>query len=253
MSLYRQLAATSPDAFTPGLAMAVNNQAKILLSASPLEDALAPAQEAATLYRQLAATSPDAFTPASPRRRATRRRYCLSLRQQEDALAAAQEAVGLHRQLAAARPDALTPGLATALVDQAKILSELGSAGGCAGRGPGGGDALPAATWLARTPSPPASPRRWSTSAAILSELGRREDALAAAQEAVSLHRQLAATSPDAFTPGLAMAVNNQAKMLSDLGGPEDALAAAQEAVSLYRQLAATSPDAFTPGLARWQ
>ena len=83
-----------------------------------------------------------------------------------------------------------------------------------------------------------------------LSELGRREEALAAAEEAVDLYRQLAAARPDAFTPGLAGAVNNLAKALSELGRREEALAAAEEAVGLYGQLAAARPDAFTPGLA---
>ena len=38
-----------------------------------------------------------------------------------------------------------------------------------------------------------------------LSDLGRREDALAAAQEAIDIHRRLAAERPDAFRPDLAM------------------------------------------------
>ena len=83
-----------------------------------------------------------------------------------------------------------------------------------------------------------------------LSDLGRREDALATADEAVALYRQLAAARPDAFTPNLAMAVNNLSLRLSDLGRREDALATADEAVALYRQLAAARPDAFTLNLA---
>ena len=45
-----------------------------------------------------------------------------------------------------------------------------------------------------------------------LSELGRREDALAAAQEAVEIHRRLAAERPDAFLPDLATSLNNLGK-----------------------------------------
>jgi tetratricopeptide (TPR) repeat protein len=74
--------------------------------------------------------------------------------------------------------------------------------------------------------------------------------ALASAEEAVQLYRALAAARPDAFTPDLAMSLNNLAKILSDLGQREKALAAAEEAVRLYRVLAAARPDAFTPGLA---
>ncbi|WP_114913236.1 tetratricopeptide repeat protein [Acidibrevibacterium fodinaquatile] len=83
-----------------------------------------------------------------------------------------------------------------------------------------------------------------------LSDLGRREDALAAAEEAVTLSRTLAAAQPDAFTPDLATSLNTLANCLSALGQREDALAAAEEAVTLRRALAAARPDAFTPDLA---
>jgi tetratricopeptide (TPR) repeat protein len=83
-----------------------------------------------------------------------------------------------------------------------------------------------------------------------LSDLGRREDALAAAEEAVRRYRALAAARPDAFTADLARCLNNLAAMLRDLGRREDALAAAAEAVRLYRALAAARPEAFTTDLA---
>ena len=83
-----------------------------------------------------------------------------------------------------------------------------------------------------------------------LTDLGRREPALEAAQEAVDLYRRLAAARPDVFMPDLAMSLNNLANMLSDLGRREAALEAAQEAVELYRQLAAARPDVFIPDLA---
>jgi tetratricopeptide (TPR) repeat protein len=42
-----------------------------------------------------------------------------------------------------------------------------------------------------------------------LSKLGRPEEALEAATEAVQLYRQLAENGPDTFQPDLAMALNN--------------------------------------------
>jgi tetratricopeptide (TPR) repeat protein len=84
----------------------------------------------------------------------------------------------------------------------------------------------------------------------MLSDLGEREAALAAAREAAELYRALAAQRPDAFRPDLAMSLNNLAAMLSELGEREAALAVAREAVELYRALAAQRPDAFRPDLA---
>ncbi|MEA3274615.1 MAG: hypothetical protein U9Q81_04820, partial [Pseudomonadota bacterium] len=66
-----------------------------------------------------------------------------------------------------------------------------------------------------------------------LSALGRREAALAAAQDAAELYRELAAQRPDAFRPDLAMSLNNLASFLSALGRREAALAAAQDAAEL--------------------
>ncbi len=83
-----------------------------------------------------------------------------------------------------------------------------------------------------------------------MSELGRREDALAAAEEATGIYRRLAAERPDAFLPDLAMSLNNLGGCLSELGRREDALAAAEEATGIYRRLAAERPDAFLPDLA---
>ena len=83
-----------------------------------------------------------------------------------------------------------------------------------------------------------------------LDGLGRREDALAAIEEAAGIYRELAAARPDAFRPDLATSLNNLSNGLDGLGRREDALAAIEEAAGIYRELAAARPDAFRPGLA---
>ncbi|MBI2304795.1 MAG: tetratricopeptide repeat protein [Chloroflexi bacterium] len=83
-----------------------------------------------------------------------------------------------------------------------------------------------------------------------LSEVGRRDEALAPAQESVAIRRELAAAQPDAFRPYLATSLNNLAVLLSEVGRRDEARAPAQEAVALYRELAAAHPDAFRPNLA---
>ncbi len=83
-----------------------------------------------------------------------------------------------------------------------------------------------------------------------LSALGRREEALSPAQEAVRIHRKLSEANPDAFLPNLAMSLNNLAAFLSALGRREEALSPAQEAADIYRKLSEANPDAFLPNLA---
>jgi tetratricopeptide (TPR) repeat protein len=83
-----------------------------------------------------------------------------------------------------------------------------------------------------------------------LSNLGRREEALAATQEAVDIRRRLAQTRPDAFLPDLATSLNNLSTDLSNLGRREEALATSQETVDIRRRLAQSRPDTFLPYLA---
>ncbi len=83
-----------------------------------------------------------------------------------------------------------------------------------------------------------------------LGDLGRREEALAAIEEAAALYRELVASRPDAFRPNLAMSLNNLSVHLGDLGRREEALAAVEEALGLYRELAASRPVVFQPDLA---
>jgi tetratricopeptide (TPR) repeat protein len=84
----------------------------------------------------------------------------------------------------------------------------------------------------------------------MLSDLGRREEALAATTEAVEIRRRLAGVNPAAFDPDLASALNNRGAMLSNLGRREEALAATTEAVEIRRRLAGVNPAAFDPDLA---
>jgi tetratricopeptide (TPR) repeat protein len=78
-----------------------------------------------------------------------------------------------------------------------------------------------------------------------LGDLGRREEALAAIQEAAGVYRELAAARPDAFRPDLAGSLNNLSLRLGGLGRREEALAAIQEAVDIRRELAARWPDVY--------
>jgi TIR domain/Tetratricopeptide repeat len=82
-----------------------------------------------------------------------------------------------------------------------------------------------------------------------LFNLGRREEALAASQEAVDIYRRLAETRPDTFLPDLAKSLNNLGRDLFNLGHRDKALAASQAAVDIYRRLVETRPD-FLPDLA---
>lgn len=86
--------------------------------------------------------------------------------------------------------------------------------------------------------------------AVFLSRLGRREDALVAAQEATDLYRALAKVGSEVFTSNLATSLNNLSIMLSALNQRKNALVAAQEAADLHRALADARPEVHIPNLA---
>ncbi|MER7945411.1 tetratricopeptide repeat protein [Streptomyces sp. NPDC094458] len=87
-----------------------------------------------------------------------------------------------------------------------------------------------------------------------LARVGRREEAVAPAQEAVGICRRAAeAATPGARTDaddGLATALNELGIRLSEVGRREEAVTAAAEAVALRRRLASTNPAVYEEGLA---
>jgi tetratricopeptide (TPR) repeat protein len=78
-----------------------------------------------------------------------------------------------------------------------------------------------------------------------LASVGRRAEALITAQQAVTLHQELAALNRDVYLPNLAASVHNLAVDLAEAGRRAEALTTAQQAVTLHRKLAAQSPDLF--------
>jgi hypothetical protein len=71
---------------------------------------------------------------------------------------------------------------------------------------------------------------------------GRPDQAVFAAEDALSMYRQLAGTNPAAYGPDLARALSviTQIRVTSRSELPE-ALAAVRESVAIYRQLAANT------------
>ncbi|MBB4752791.1 tetratricopeptide repeat protein [Actinoplanes lobatus] len=103
---------------------------------------------------------------------------------------------------------------------------------------------------LTHTTDPAEQARLHATHAFRLANAGRREQALARAEEATVIYRRLAEANPDACLPDLAMSLNNLGNRLSELGLREQALARAEEATVIYRRLAEANPDACLPDLA---
>ncbi|MDQ1394271.1 MAG: hypothetical protein QOF30_3248, partial [Acidimicrobiaceae bacterium] len=69
-----------------------------------------------------------------------------------------------------------------------------------------------------------------------LAEVGRREEGLAAIEEAVAVYRRLAAANAAAHEPALATSLNNLSVRLAEAGRREEGLAARSEAHDIEQQ-----------------
>ena len=83
-----------------------------------------------------------------------------------------------------------------------------------------------------------------------LSDLGRREDALAAGEEAVEIRRRLAAARPDAFPDPLATALWVLSGRLADSGADDDAERTHRAALTTLAPLFQRHPAALAPKIA---
>lgn len=83
-----------------------------------------------------------------------------------------------------------------------------------------------------------------------LADLGQRNEALTAGEEAVVIRRRQAEVNPGLYLPKLALALNDQVNFLGGLGRFKDALKSVEEAIEIRRSLARDNPDVFLPDLA---
>ena len=153
-----------------------------------------------------------------------------------EVLAAAWDALDSCLHLAAERPGALAPDLDRAMHHLGTCLAALRKREEALAAVQDAGDPYRAAAL--------------ADLSGRLARLGRYEEALSAAREAVALRRDLAARNPEAGTPDLAAALDGLGIALARQGRSEEALAAAEEAVAIRRGLAGQRPDAFAPELA---
>jgi len=83
-----------------------------------------------------------------------------------------------------------------------------------------------------------------------LTDLGYPRDALRAAQEAVPILQELAASAPNTYLPSAAIGFTNLGRALSRINRRREALNAAEKATTIFRRLAKTDPGAFLRDLA---
>ncbi|WP_304454575.1 tetratricopeptide repeat protein [Nocardiopsis sp. YSL2] len=246
----RAQAEQDPDAYLPGLAMALNNQALRLGDLGRIEEALDAVTRAVRIRRALTAEHTDAHLPSLALSLDNQSNRLADLGRLEEALEAATEAVHHYRALAEQHPDAHLPDLARALNNRALRLGDLGRDEEALGTITEAVHHYRALAEQHPDAHLPDLAMALNNQSNRLGDLGRAEEAFEAITRAVDIRRTLTEQHPDAHLPDLAGSLNNQALRLGDLGRTEEALEAATQAVHHYRALAEQHADAHLPGLA---
>ncbi|MGW7082346.1 tetratricopeptide repeat protein [Streptomyces sp. NPDC054871] len=168
----------------------------------------------------------------------------------EEALAPAEEAVAVMRRQALDGLPASLQGLAVALNSLGTQHAQLGQLAAAV-------DVTCEAVALMRGQADDYTARKFLLAGALsnlMNWLGKRGDhaaALAAIRESTLIRRELAADSPQAYTPDLAEALVNLAVQLVGARQADEALRVGEEAVALCRRLCERNATAFEGHLAR--
>ncbi len=168
----------------------------------------------------------------------------------EDGLLAADEAVRIHRELACSPAVQPRWDFALALGTLANRRSALGR------RSTALTHAEEAIRMLGAFPANSFTRRRdvgglLADFACHLSNVGRRSEALGAAQRSLELHRELFEEEPQTTESSLALTLLNYGFFLSDVGKHDEALAVVTEALDRLRGLVAIRPDSHVQALAQ--
>ncbi|MFI9162514.1 tetratricopeptide repeat protein [Kitasatospora aureofaciens] len=245
VALHRRLAETDPAGQLPELAMALTNQAVLLLRLGRAAESVAPAREAADTYRGLTGRPDGAeYRPQLATALTNLSNSLAESGRAVEGLAVASEAMDRYRELALADPDRHLPDLAMTVINQGQRLTDAGRFE----------EALPVCEesvalqqQLARI-NPAAHLGRlamaWDNLGNLLARLERRPQALAATREGLTVRERLAAADPVLHLSDLAKSLTNLSIRLSQSegSGTAEGLASAQRAVELFRPLAEANP-----------
>ncbi len=243
----------------------VNNLVGRLLQIGAIEEALSRAGSAVELARVKFGEDQDLFGGRLAQSLENQALACGFLNRNVEALNALQEALPIYRKLAKQNPEKFKSDLARCLNNQVNLLDNLGRLEEAAASAEEavqiyhqismnidkyGNQSFASGleTWVQDIrPNLGDSLLAQST---ILNKLERKEESLAAVEEAVDIFETLAQDYPDQFRHHLGMTYNNLAMGLGGLDRNEEALTAMKKSTDIYRELVKIRPEVFRQYLA---
>jgi len=124
LQLYRSLASRNPEAYTPDVAMTLNNLGALLSGTHKFEQSQTYYEEALQLYSSLASRNPEAYTPAVAATLNNLGALLSDTNEFEQSQTYYEEALQIRRSLASRNPEAYTPDVAMTLNNLGALLSD---------------------------------------------------------------------------------------------------------------------------------
>lgn len=211
VEIFTVLAVNNPEAFKPVLANTLLNLCCCLGTAGKLVEAIAPIQEAVEIHRALAGKDPEAFTPALARSLYNLSRWLSVAGKMIDAIGPIKEAAEILRALARSDPGALEKK------DEAVAAYQ---------------EALRMYRTIAESTDAYAEDFAQSLYdiSRQFSEIGNRDEALAAIRNSVRLYKGLYWRAPDHFYDYVANALEALRDCLEAVGKISEAFSVGEEA-----------------------
>ncbi|MER7278030.1 tetratricopeptide repeat protein [Dactylosporangium sp. NPDC000244] len=227
------------DLFRGVAAHMLCNLGSLLMEADRATEALPYLQEAVEIRRQLGHLNEDANRADLASLLVDLGTALAATERDDAALDAVREAVETFRSLSADGSEDHLRGLAASLTNLSGQLTHLGQAAAALPAAEESVDVIEVVVQISATP------RRHQRDVAAgqfnlalcLDALGRGEEALPRAANALAVYRDLATGDPEQYLPYVATALSRYGQLLTQAGAQEQAIQLTQEALAIRRKL----------------
>lgn len=251
LSIRRELAKASPDAYLPIVASILNNLGLIYQEINEFNRAEQAYTEALTIKQNLAQNNSDAYLPSVVSTLNNLGVLYKSINLLGKAEEALSEALSISRKLAKLNFTRYINDVASTLTNLGDLFTNINQLNKAE-------EVLTEALSIRRELTK-TNPDKYLPEIAITlhnlgnlycdtNQLSKGEQAFS---EALSIRRELATTNPDAYLPRIASTLNNLGNVLKDINQLDKAEQAYSESLSIRRELAQSYPRAYLPKVAQ--
>ena len=253
LDICQRLAAISPQAYEPSLAMVQNNLGLLCSDTQRYEDSEEMYLSAVEIYQRLSVVNPQVYEPGLATTQNNLGNLYRDTQRYEDSEEMYLSAMEIYRRLAAVNPQVYEPDLARAQNNLGNLYRDT--------QRYEDSEKMYLSAMEIRRRLAAVNPQVYEPDLARtqnnLGNLYRDTRCYEESEEmclsAMEIYRRLAAVNPQVYEPDLAMTQNNLGLLYSDIRCYEDSEEMYLSAMEIRRRLAAANPQSYEPDLATTQ